>query len=272
MVTSYTPKSLREALEKLQEKNFIPYAGGTDLMVEADEKANYLFLNKIPEMKQISEDNEYIRFGAACTFTEIINSPLTPQILKDACKQIAAPAIRNAGTIGGNIGNGSPKADSALVFMAADAKLRLASLNSERIIPIKDFYLGRKKLALNPDELIVEVLMPKHGLDNYYYKKVGARNALAISRLSFAGILDIKDGVIKNCATAYGAVSDVIIRIEEIDKMLVGKTISEAKALKNDFLQAYDEAIVPIRGRVGIEYRKTVCMNLLRDFLEVNGI
>jgi len=264
--------SLKEALNARTNPELIPYVGGTDLMVWAEEDAEYLFLHKVSEMKQISQDDKYIRFGASCTYTEIIESPLSPQILKDACRQIGAPAIRNAGTIGGNIGNGSPKGDSALVFMAANADLRLASANAERILPIRDFYMGRKKLNLAPDELIVEVLMPKHGLENYYYEKVGARNALAISRVSFAGIMDIKDGRISNCSTAFGAVSDVILCFSGLDGMLIGKTLQEARALKDTYLKAFDAAIVPIRGRVGLEYRKDVCMNLLRHFLEMNGI
>jgi len=293
------PESLEEALAMRKDPELIPYTGGTDLMVKTDllagdEGAKYLFLHKVPEMKQITEDGEYIRFGASCTFAEVIENPLSPKILKEACLRIAAPAIRNAGSLGGNIGNGSPKADSALIFMVTDSNLRLACASGERILPIRDFYLGRKKLALAPDELIVEILMPRHGLGNYYYEKVGARNALSIARLSFAGIMDIdveaagfrgpdersdtasvgngENRVIKNCAIAFGAVSDVIIRREDIDQMLIGKTIREAKALKDAFIGAYDKAIVPIRGRVGVEYRKDVCMNLLRDFLQANGI
>ena len=272
MVKNNTPETLEEALLLRKDPELIPYTGGTDLMVEAREGAKYLFLHRVAEMKRIAEDAGCVRFGASCTFSEVIESPLTPKILREACLRIAAPAIRNAGSLGGNIGNGSPKADSALIFVVTDSKLRLASACGERVLPIKDFYLGRKKLALAPDELIVEIIMPRHGLDNYYYKKVGARDALAISRLSFAGIMDIEQGIIKNCATAFGAVSDVIIRHEAIDRMLIGKTIGEAKGLKEAYLGAFDEAIVPIRGRVGVEYRKDVCMNLLRDFLETNGI
>ena len=272
MVMNYSPETLKEALLLRKDPELLPYTGGTDLMVEGKEEVKYLFLRKITEIKQIVEDDEYIRFGAACSFTEVIEHPLTPAILKEACLQIAAPAIRNAGSVGGNIGNGSAKADSALIFMVTHSNLRLKSADSERIIPIKDFYLGGGKLALAPDELIVEILMPKKGLKNYYYMKVGARNALAISRISFAGILDVVDGVIVNCAVAFGAVIDVIIRFDEIDKMLIGKTIEEAKKLKDAYIAAYDKAIVPRRGRVGVEYRKDVCMNLLRDFLDVNGI
>ena len=72
--------------------------------------------------------------------------------------------------------------------------------------------------------------------------------------------------------TAFGAVSDIVIRRADIDAMLIGKTIDEAKAVREDYLAAYNQAIVPIRGRISAEYRKTVCMNLLQDFLESNGI
>ena len=272
-VRELAPRSLKEALILRKNETLIPYSGGTDIMVSgACAESDYMFIGNVIEMQQITSDDKYIRFGAACKFSQVIEHPLTPAILRDACLQIAAPAIRNAGSIGGNIANGSAKADSALVFMVTDSLLRLASADNERILPIKDFYLGRSKTALAADELIVEILMPKNGLDNYYYKKVGARNALAISRTSFAGILDVENGIIKNCAVAFGAVKDVIIRLSEIDAMLIGKTVEEAKVLKDAYIAAYDEAIQPRPGRVGVEYRKDICMNLLKDFLESNGI
>ncbi len=272
MVNSNKVTSLKQALHIRENETVTPYAGGTDLMIESDENATYLFLNKIPEMKNILEDKEYIRIGAACTFTEIIESNLIPEILKKAASGIAAPAIRNLGTVGGNICNGSAKGDSSLIFFATDAKLRIVSNRGERVIPITEFYLGRKKTSLKPDELLVEILMSKTGLNNYYYKKVGARDALAIARVSFAAILNVEDSKITNCMTAFGAVSDVIIRRADIDAMLIGKTIYEAKTVKESYLAAYYQAIVPIRGRISSEYRKTVCMNLLRDFLDSNGI
>jgi len=269
---SYLPGSLVEALHIRATTDAIPYGGGTDLMITGNPDAGYLFLQNVPEMRGITDDGEYIRIGASCTFAEVAENPLCPALLRDAVSQIAAPAIRNLGTIGGNIGNGSPKADSALVFFATDSKLRLMGARGERILPIKDFYLGRNKLALEPDELIVSVLMPKAGCDRYYYRKVGAREALAISRISFAGLLDERDGMIRNCAVAFGAISDVIVRRDDIDAMLIGRTIEEARTLRAGYIGAYDAAIEPIRGRVSEKYRKAVCMNLLRDFLLTMGI
>ena len=266
---SYLPGSLEEALRVRAATDAIPYGGGTDLMIKANPDASYLFLHKIPEMRGITDDGGYIRIGASCTFTDIVKSPLCPAILREAILQIAAHAIRNLGTIGGNIGNGSPKADSALIFFVTDSMVRLMSERGERIIPIKEFYLGRNKLALERDELIVEVIMPKQESSRYYYRKVGAREALAISRISFAGLLDVKDGRIVNCAVAFGAISDIIVRREDIDAMLIGKTVDEANELKADYISAYDAAIQPIRGRVSEKYRKDVCLNLLNDFFEL---
>ena len=272
MVNGYFPQSLKEALEFRAMYDAVPYGGGTDLMINADPNADYLFLNKVPELKQISEDSQYIRIGVSCTFTELMDHPLTPAILKEAVSQIAAPAIRNFGTVGGNIGNGSAKADSALIFFVTDSVVRLMSSKGERLLPIKEFYVGRKQLALAPDELITELLIPKTALCSYYYKKVGARKAQAISRVCFAGLMDIADGKIIKCSTAFGAVSEVVLRLDDIDSMLAGKTIEEAKILKPAYLKAFEQAIVPITGRISAEYRKDVCMNLLKDFLDTFGI
>lgn len=272
MVDNYLPLSLNEALEIRAKAAVIPYSGGTDLMIEPDENAVYLFLNKVPEMKNIVEDSKYIRIGAGCTFTDILESKLAPAILKEAALQVAAPAIRNFATVGGNICNGSPKGDSTLIFYVMDSILRLVSSSGERMLPISEFFLGRNKTSLQPDELLVEILMSKTGLHNYYYKKVGARNALAIARVSFAALLDVDEDRINSCRTAFGAISDVIVSRADIDEMLTGRTLQEARQIKPEYLEAYSKAIVPIKGRISAEYRKTVCMNLLRDFLESNGI
>lgn len=272
MVNGYAPSSLNEALGLLAQNTLTPYAGGTDLMIEEKRSDDYLFLNNVNELKTVREDDETLYLGAGCTFTELLEHESTPALLKEAIALIAAPAIRNEGTIGGNIGNGSAKADSVLIFFVADAKLKLASSRGERIVPIKEFYKGRKQLDLAPDELIIEVQLPKKWLNAYYYEKVGARKALAISRLSFAGLMTVENGVIAHCATAFGAVADTVIRREDIDQLLIGKTVAEASETKEAYLKAYEEAIVPIQGRVSAEYRKQVCLNLLKDFLAQFGV
>ena len=272
MVNGYMPASLREALEIRANHDVVPYAGGTDLMVENRPGVTYLFLHKIPELRQITVDENYVRIGAAVTFTEALSDDRVPKLMKEAVSRIAAPAIRNAGTFGGNLGNGSAKADSVLIEFVADAKLRLVSLNGERIVDVDKFYLGRKKLDLHSDELIAEILLPKTGLERYSYEKVGGRNALAISRVSFAGVFGMENGRITNVAAAFGAVADTVLRYKDIESMLIGKTCEEARAMKADYLKAYAQRMVLTRGRVSAEYRKNVCMNLLNDFLTKFGI
>ena len=273
MVNGYTPRTLREALAIRAAGNAVPYAGGTDLMIHGDRDACYLFLHRIPELQRIEEDDASVRIGACCTFTQMAEHPLTPAILRTAVLQIAAPAIRNFGTAGGNIANGSAKADSALIFFVTDSVLRLVRSGGERLVPVKDFYIGRKQLALAPDELIAEILIPKRfATATPYYMKVGARRAQAISRVAFAGLSRIADGKIQDIATAFGAVSETIVRRADIDAMLQGRTLEEAKRLRPDYLDAYNQAIVPVHGRISAEYRRDVCWNLLSDFLDSIGI
>lgn len=189
MVNGYSPKSLQQALLIRSKEAVIPYAGGTDLMVQNKKGAVYLFLNKIDELRQITDDGEYIRIGAAVTFTEGLKSDLIPQVMKEAVSRIAAPAIRNAGTFGGNLGNASDKADSVLIEVAMGAKVRLLSVGRERIMPVEEFFIKRGNTALADDEIIAEILLPKDKCSApFYYKKVGGRNALAISRVALAGV------------------------------------------------------------------------------------
>ena len=271
MVNGYAPKTLAEVLELRSQHELVPYAGGTDLMVENRSNVSYLFLGKLAELKGISEDADYVRIGAAVTYTEALSSPIVPQLVKEAISRIAAPAIRNA-TFGGNLDNGSAKADSVLIEFVTGAKLWLLSVRGERVVDVEKFYLGRKKLDLANDEIIAEILLPKAGINDYYYKKVGGRNALAISRVSFAGILSVEDGVITRFSAGFGAVADTVLRYRDLEAMLIGKTVAEAKAARADILKTYSDKLVLTRGRVSAEYRKTVCMKLLSDFLTEKGI
>jgi len=268
MVNEYAPETLREALEIRQRERVTPHGGGTDLMVEHSRTGTYLFLHRIPELKEIQTDDTHLRIGAACTFTQVEEHPQTPKILKEAISRIAAPAIRNLGTMGGNIGNGSAKADSVLILFALNAELRIQSADRERVIPIRDFYKGRKELDLAEDELIVEILIPRKIPTQYTYHKIGARAALAISRLSFAGLWTVEGGVITACATAFGAIEQIVVRKPEIDQILIGTQLVDISQTAERYLEVYQEALNPIDGRISAAYRKTVCMNLLRDFIE----
>lgn len=268
MVDGFIPKDLEEALKVRAEKGYVPYAGGTDLCVVGRKGAGYLFIGKLPELKTVRDDGEYIRIGAAVTFAEALKCDLIPGIMKDAVSGIGAPAIRNAGTFGGNLGNGSGKADTVSVEVAMDAKIVLKSVSGERIIPVDGFCLGNKQTLLKDDEIITEILLPRTGTDRYYYEKVGGRKSLALSRISFAGIFAEEDGKITNAAAAFGAVDDTVLRFRDIEGLILGKTKEEARLMKEEYIGKYTERFDFPIDRVSADYRKRVCANLLNEFLD----
>lgn len=272
MVNGYVPKTLQEALEIRSRLCVIPYAGGTDLMVQQKNNAPYLFLNKLCELKEIKDDGEYIRIGAAVTFTQAIESDLVPRLMKEAVSRIAAPAIRNAGTFGGNLGNSSDKADSVLAEFAMDARVRLVSEKAERVIPVESFFVRRGENTLREDELIAEILLPKAQCEKaYYYKKVGGRNALAISRIALAGVYEVSGGRVTDFSAAFIGGAAKFQRFKEIEKTIIGKPVEEIRENPDRYAQMYAEKLVFTRGRVSAEYRRTVSTNLIRDYLASLG-
>lgn len=272
MVNAFTPTTLAEALELRAKFQLTPYAGGTDVMVANRPKQTFLFLNRIPELRNIMVDEEYIRIGACVTFVQAMADKRVPAIMREAAAHVGSPAVRNFGTFGGNLANGSDKADTVPVSFALGAKVRLASVRGERIVPVEQFHIRLREVDLAADELIVELLLPKSGWDRYYFHKVGGRKTLAISHATFAGIFDEHDGIVTNVAASFGAVADQVLRFRDIEQMLVGKDMATAKTLKKDYLVAYAERLVTVNGRVSAAYCKTVCLNLLDDFMGQFGI
>lgn len=269
MVNGYKPTTLRDAIGIRSTTRVIPYAGGTDIMVRKPEGVPFLFLNDINEIKQIKDDGEYIRIGAAVTFTQALKSELIPQLMKEAVSRIAAPAIRNAGTFGGNLGNGSDKADSVLAGFALDARVRLVSAGGERILPFGEFCIRRGVTAIRDDELIAEILLPKENRAlPYYYKKIGGRNALAISRVAVGGVYSVKNGLIEQFTAAFIGGGDVCRRFKEIEASITGKSVEDIKANIDEHIKAYSDSLTFTRGRVSAEYRRTVITNLLRDYID----
>ncbi len=271
MVNGYKPGSLQEALDIRSRTDAIPYAGGTDLMVRNQKGAVYLFLNDIEALKQITDDGDMIRIGAAVTFTRALENDLVPPLMKEALSQIAAPAIRNAGTFGGNLGNASDKADSVLAALALDGRVRLASAGGERTVRIEDFFVKRGETILRDDELIVEVLLPKSRCSlPFYYQKLGGRNALAISRVAFAGVYDVQDGVIRSISVAVIG-EGKFTRYREAEAALIGRTAEEVKENAAACADSFIRNMTFTRGRVSAEYRRTVVRNLLTDYLTSLG-
>lgn len=268
MVNYLVPVNLEEALRCMADGNYVPYAGGTDLNTSGREGLDLLFIGKLPELKGIRSDGEYLRIGAAVTYSEAEDSPLIPDIMKTAIHKVAGPAVRNYGTFGGNLANASGKADSALVNMVLDAKLRIRSMRGERIADVVNFYRGRKDVDLARDELICEILIPERKYqENYFYDKVSVRSSVAISNITVAAVWETEKEVIRNLAIGVGSATDVPVRCTDMEQVLIGKTFSEVERDREEILAGFVDTIEMSPDRTDIQYRRQVCYRLLNYLL-----
>jgi CO/xanthine dehydrogenase FAD-binding subunit len=263
------PKTLAEALKaKSDSPSLIPYAGGTDWMVGRREAAPLLFLNAVDELKKIEDSKDFLSIGACCTYTELLESKKLPGVLHQAIVEIASPAIRNMGTMGGNICNASPAGDTLPPLYALSARVRLASAKKTREIPLASFILGVREKDLAPNEILTAIILPKQDFTQSYYKKVGARSAVAISKVSFAAFKKIENGVVTAIPMAFGSVAATVVRSHQIESALIGKTPARLSAMSGEIAKMYEPLIVPIDDqRSTAVYRKKSCLALLTDFL-----
>jgi CO/xanthine dehydrogenase FAD-binding subunit len=189
------PHSLQPTLELLASgEGWRPIAGGTDLMVLLNAGMlpfpRLVSVRNLDELRQILVSDDSVTIGAAATYTEIRRHPTLQSefpLLCQAASWIGGIANQNQGTLGGNIANGSPAADSAPPLLVHDATIRLVSLTGCRSVPYLNFHLGYKKFAMRSDELIYSFDLPRRSAPwRSYGRKVGTRKAQAISKVSLA--------------------------------------------------------------------------------------
>jgi len=231
-----------------------------------------VFIDHLSELKQVYQNQKDLHIGACCTYSELLGNPLIPLVLKKAIKTIAAPAIRNRGTLGGNVCNASPAGDTLPLLYVYNAKLLLRSAKGERIVAISDFIQGVRRIQREPNEILAEIILPSVLEESAHviFEKVGNRNADAIAKVGFAGYIRLNDAVIDDVRFAFGAVGPTMVRSMDIEKMLLGKTIPFADLDIAQVVAAFDKIIKPIDDqRSTAIYRKTVALNLLRYFLSM---
>jgi carbon-monoxide dehydrogenase small subunit/xanthine dehydrogenase small subunit len=199
----YRPRSLEEALEILAQRQgeVRPIAGGTDVLVKAKDgqldRGALFDLGAVPEMNGIEDKGDHVWIGATTTHAAMIESPLLATwapALPEACRVIGGPQIRNRGTLGGNLANASPAADTVPPLYAADAVVETVSISSRREVPIAEFFTGPRESVLAGDELIVGVRVPKRRGVRSAFLRLGQRQAQAISKVSIAVAMTFKDG------------------------------------------------------------------------------
>jgi len=253
--------SLDQALSLMQGEPRTPLAGTTDLYVELNfgtvKPRKFLDIWGVNELRTITMRGDTLVIGALATFTSLIHSPLVQArlpMLVEAARLVGGIQIQNRGTLGGNIANASPAGDSLPVLAAVDAVLVLRSAAAERRVPFTEFFTGYRKSVLRPDELIVAVEVPPvEGAQ--YFRKVGTRAALAISKIVIAGVRGAVPRI------AFGSVAPTVVRVRETEQALVAGTHIE------DAVRILEKEIAPIDDlRSSAAYRRQVAGNLLRRF------
>jgi CO/xanthine dehydrogenase FAD-binding subunit len=270
------PGSLSEALSLLAREPEVwqPFAGGTDLMVllEAGKLSHKQFFSVagMDDLRGIDTSTDYITLGALTTYSEIRNHvPLQQDfpLLCTAAKETGSIATQNRGTIGGNIMNASPAADTPPALLVYDAEIELISQRGVRWMPYQGFHTGYKKTRIAPDELLRAVRLPRRTKQwRQYYRKVGARKAQAISKVCFAGAALMANGAIEDVRIALGSVAPIVQRALTTEDALRGQRatsqiISEAKEILAREIAPIDDI------RSTVRYRQRVAQNLLGEFL-----
>jgi CO/xanthine dehydrogenase FAD-binding subunit len=270
------PANLSETLALLSREPGVwqPFAGGTDLMVllEAGKLSHkrFLSLSNLAELHGIEVHQNQIILGALTTYSDVLrNSVLESEfpLLCSAARETGSIATQNRGTLGGNIVNASPAADSPPALLVYDAEIELISARGSRWMPYHGFHTGYKTMQLAPDELLLRIRLPRRTTPwRQYYRKVGTRKAQTISKVCFAGAALMEDGAIGDIRIALGSIAPIVLRAVKTEDALRGaKLTPETIALARDILAREISPIDDIRSTA--RYRLRVAQNLLEEFL-----
>jgi CO/xanthine dehydrogenase FAD-binding subunit len=270
------PRDLAAALGLLAREPGVwkPFAGGTDLMVllEAGKLPHRKFLSiwNFSELRGIEVSPQHVTLGALTTYTGIRSHPLLARefpLLARTAAETGGIATQNRGTLGGNIANASPAADSPPALLVYDAQLELVSAAGSRSVPYSLFHRGYKQMDLQPHELIRAIRLPRpQAAWKHYYRKVGTRRAQAISKICFAAAA-ITDGTrIADLRVALGSVAPTVLRASETERLLRNERLTPA--LLRSAQETLAREISPIDDlRSTSRYRLRVAQNLLAEFL-----
>ena len=221
-------------------------------------------------MRRIESTAQELIIGAGCTYTDLRNHPLVARefpLLARAASWTGSIANQNRGTLGGNIVNASPAADSLPALMVYEAELLLLPL-ADTAHPLCEFHTGYKQTRLAADEIIRGIaLQPRFAGYHSYSRKVGTRNAQAIAKLCLAALGKISDNKIEDVRLAIGSMAVTPLRLRRTEEVLLGREWSQA--LVREARQALEAEVAPIDDiRSSAAYRLHVAGNLLQEFLE----
>ncbi len=277
----FVPGNLQAVISLLADEpgQWLPIAGGTDVMVQYAagklQSRKLVSIWSLPELRGIEISPDEIRIGAGCTYAELRKHDLIAHefpLLAIAAGWTGGIANQNRGTLGGNIANASPAADSLPALLAYEAELILVSVRGERRVPYVSFHTGYKKMKLAPDELIRAICLGRKFSEYFHYaRKVGARKAQAISKVCIAALGRIgggsSAGTVEDVRIALGSVAPVPLRLTKVERIAKGKPIE--LQLVSSAREAVDAVIQPIDDiRSTARYRSAVAGNLVAEFLQ----
>ena len=269
------PESIEQLLALLQQPNAAILCGGTDLVVKIRTRlldpSLLIDISELPPLRTIAWEEDRVEIGAAVTESELLASeelvarfPLMARVLR----VLGSVQIRNRGTLGGNIVNASPAADSAIPLLLYDAEVRIAGPSGERDLPLERFLEGPGRTALEAGEFVraISLRYPKDGF-RIAFHKVGRRRALTIAIASAGSLIRVADGRFAEARLAAGSVAPTPLRLRGVEDMLRDEVptpplISEAAALAAETVSPIDDI------RASATYRRLVTRDLVARFLE----
>ncbi|MDA3814464.1 MAG: molybdopterin-dependent oxidoreductase [Candidatus Cloacimonetes bacterium] len=272
-VKTLTPHNLKNALEQLSKKDLQILAGGTDMIIELRMKTGkhtLLDISHLNELKNIEINKNEIVIGSGCTFSQILSNKEIQKyfpMLAKACSKIGSLQIRNKGTIGGNIVNAAPCADSFPPLIVYNADFILSSKNGTRRIPADEFIIKNYKTQLNSEEILTEVIIPipKKKYECSYFQ-LGRRNAVNITRISIGILISFENSKVEECKIVSGSLFHKPMRIEEIEQIFTGKelTLQSINSIEEPLKKIIEDAI---GKRWSSAYKLPVFINMTKDAL-----
>jgi xanthine dehydrogenase small subunit len=263
------PASLAECFARMAESPRARLiAGGTDLVVESNLRLrkfpHLISLEAIPELRVFRESREEFEIGAALTLSEMGHAGRPAP--REWIDLFASPLIRNRATLGGNLATASPIGDGGPWLLALDARVRIASRTTERIVPLHEFFLGYRKTAMEAGELLVSILVPKPLPQRVRFYKAAKRRMDDISTVAGCFAIDLgEDGRVARARLAYGGVAAVPLRMVEAEDAIVGHPWNDASIHRAQQILA--RTLKPISDHRGsAAYRLALSQSLLEKF------
>jgi len=274
----FRPSSLEETFDlMLGNPSYCLLAGGTDVMVKLKENIIHpsviLDLGALDDLRGIKIEGGKITIGPLTTHTQLAESDIIKKYapaLAKAAGLVGSPQIRNEGTVGGNMGNASPAADTVPALIAYDATITIASVTGAREILLNDLFVGPGRTKLKPGELIIKISFEaQEANQSSSFEKLGKRKALAISVVNAAVFIEVhpKTKIVTKARFALGSVAATPIRVHTAEEYLIGNIISEK--LLSEIADVVSNTIKPIDDvRSTAIYRKEIAGTLIKRALE----